>query len=422
MTNRLAICLLAACGGGASDPVTPDPPDAAVSGDAPPPFEPPIHAPTRVIVYQPSGTAPLVDATVQFIAPDQTIVETHTDLEGVATASTPPNSTVVVLYQPGVAKVFANTQPGDRIIVGRRRVTEFPEFSGTITLQLGGVQNAAGYRIRASCSDEVSSPTPILTIQPRMCAEMSSATIAGWAVNASGQPITGVSLARNVTLASLVGNANMLQMPSYRTDNNVTVTMQLSNLPAGATDVGWSARLFVGDVLVADGSTTPAGSLQFQGIADSAITSFGYRPAGFGPVRVDEVETGGSGTVFVVDAFHMLRGIRNPTFDPQSRTIAWEEDTVGQPAMLVAAELTVGSTRIEVYAQYHPSRTIVLPPLPAELALDGSAVVHVRTQTILDHTYDEMLETVDSNISASPLYTSLYVPSVFGGRILEARD
>jgi hypothetical protein len=370
-------------------------------------------------VYQPSGVQPLADAVVQFIAPDQTIVETHTDVDGVASAPTPPNSTVVVMYQPGVAKVFANTQPGDRIIVGPRRAPDGPDLSGTITFQLGSVQNAAGYRLRASCSDEVSSTGLVLTIQPRMCAEMTFATIAAWAVDASGQPISGASLIRTANLLAL--EDDVVQMPSYRSDGTFTLTPQFTNVPAGINDASWTARFMIGEVVMAEGTGTPGTSVQFPALADSSVYSFSYRPIGFGPVRIDQVGTSGAGG-FGFDAFLMLRGIRNPTFDPGARAISWEEDTVGQPAMLVAAEITAGATRVELYAQYDVSRTIALPPLPAELALDASAVVHVRTQTIFDHTYAQMLESVDSNINLSPLYTPNYLPGVFGGRILEARD
>src|SRR5262245_30208471 len=100
--------------------------------------------PIRVTVYKFGGDstgAPVVepDIRVDFIAPDQTAQTLVTDAGGVAEATAPPGTRVVV-YQWGEGgtpffRSYDSVNPGDSIIVDRHPRQAFPPL-GDITFAL----------------------------------------------------------------------------------------------------------------------------------------------------------------------------------------------------------------------------------------------------------------------------------------------
>jgi hypothetical protein len=141
-------------------------------------------------------------------------------------------------------------------------------------------------------------------------------------------------------------------------------------------------------------------------------------------VRVDKVETNGVSSPFVFDAADMIRGIRGSSYDAATNSVRWEEDTIGQPAMLVNARLTLNFTdrrlAIELHAPRDPSLAIKLPPLPPEVSLGPTdfVVVDLFAQTIAGKTYSEMLTDVDTNHAFTPVFWD----SAFAGKVFEAHD
>jgi hypothetical protein len=419
----LAGLVVVSSGCGHSGPDEVPTPDAPSDGAIPP--DGPQFALTTIIVYDSGGLMPLAGTTVHFVAPDLTINVVQTDIEGVAHSSVPPGSTAIVFQEDGIGplvKVFAGTSPGDIIISGRRRPEAFPAL-GDVTFQLPSFPNAQGYRLDLSCANPASSTTPQITVQPLMCPEIHTATAVAWATDINGAPISGPSVFRNFNLAGFAGS--QAQMPSYDASQAFTMTSSFTNVPANATEATWTERFFVGtNVLTSEASATlPATQLPMFAVVDWGISSLSYRPAGFGVVRVDQTETSGVSSPFAFDANAMIRGIRNGSYNAATDSIRWEEDTLGQPAVLVNALLRLNLTNrhldIELHAPRDPSLAIKLPPLPPEVSLGPTDVVIVDliAQTIAGKTYSEMLTDVDSNNAFTPVYWD----SAFAGKVLEAR-
>jgi hypothetical protein len=424
--------LLAGCDaffGGAADDEPPQTPDASAP-DAGPDSPGPTFEATRIIVYSTDGSVPLPGTLVHFVAPDQTTIkEVVTDQEGIASASTPPNSTAIVFQKDEsqlgpLVKIFGGTTPGDTIISGRRRRQDFPVL-GNVTFQLSSFPNAAGYRVNVSCASPTGfSTTPFVTVQVLECPQINGASAIGWAVDSAGVAISGPAVIPGLNLGGAVGST--VQFSGYREFDVMTLSPSFTNIPVTATDVRWAERLFLDVNTLASEFEVPLPASP-QTVFSSVHWSIGtlrYLPAGgFGEVRVDLVQDSGA-TAFPFDAATMIRGIKNGHYAAATNTIVWEEEAGGVPGVMMHARISLTNTnrrlQIQLHAPYDPSRSIALPPLPDEVALHPgeSVIVDLTAQTIADHTYTEMLFTTDTSHAFTPVF---WEPS-FEGTVFEARD
>lgn len=392
-------------------------------------LEPNFEA-TRIIVYTTDGTATLPGATVHFVAPDQTTIkEVITDQEGVASASTPPDSTVIVYQKDALqlgplVKIFKSTTPGDTIIAGRRR-QQGTGALGSVTFQLSSFPAAAGYRVNVSCASPTGfSTTPVIAVQVTNCPSILNATAIGWAVDGTGAAISGPALLRGFNLSGVIGST--VQFDGYRELDVMTMTPSFTNIPPTATDVTWTERLFLDvDVLATEFEVPlPVSSMPAFSTFDWSIGTLRYKPeGGFGEVRVDLVQDSGV-TAFPFDANAMIRGIKQGRYSGARNAIEWEEEAGGIPGEIihVVASLTNTERRLQlqIHAPYGSSRSIPLPPLPAEVALAPNSAVqlYLTTKTISGWSYSQMLSTADTN----PGFTPVYWDPSFEGKVLEAHD
>jgi hypothetical protein len=318
-------------------------------------------------------------------------------------------------------KIFANTQPGDAIVSGRVRQQAFAPL-GSVTFQLPAFPNATSYRLHVSCTSPALGTQPQFTVQPLSCPDAAQAQAVGWATDAAGNAISGPSVLRDFALQA----GATIQLGAY--DANAVITKQSSftNFPAGATEARWIERFLIGtNVLSAEGSVAvPAAQMTLVSTVDWSASTMSFKPSGFGVVRVDDIQTTGSTSPFVIDAGDLLRGIRNASYDGTEKVIEWEEASAGQTATLVNAQLSLTNSDrfldVELHAPYDPSLQIALPPLPAELSFGASETVIVRltTQAAPGRTYGEMLSVVDTDTA----FTLPFFLPAFTGRVFEAHD
>jgi hypothetical protein len=378
----------------------------------------PIFEATRVIVYDRDGMTLLPDTLVHFIAPDGHVKTAMTDGEGIAGASTPPDSTIVVFGRDEsqlhpLLKIYVQTQPGDTIVSGRRR----PSLPATeqVTYELPNFNGAAGYRLNVACALPAFSSQRQITVALSPCPAPRRAI--GWAVDGAGAPISGPSL------GPAGSGGTIVQMAAYQTAGfQAPIAGTFTNIPAFATDATWTIRTFVGLDVLATEATAPVATQQQTIFSNGewGVSSLTYRPFGFGPVRLDRVTLNGVGD-FQVDAANLPRGIRNAAYDQATNSITWEEDTVGQPSTIVhALVISVGRVQMQVHAPYSATRSITLPPLPPEVALGPSDPVQLdlKTQAIVGKSYAEMLSFTDTNNDFTPVY---WDPG-FEGMVVEAND
>lgn len=403
---------------------TPAPtPDGPVAPGADAPADASSFVPTRVIAYGTDGSSLLADTLVHFISPDHQIHAVMTGEDGVASASTPPDSTIVV-FQGALLKIFVGTQPGDTVISGRRRSRGEGQF-GEITIQLGVPPGgAAAYHFRSSCINPVISTSPTFTVPLIDCPQLTTATAIAWAVDSADVPITGPSVFRGINLSGV--GSQPLQMPGYMPliNNSTAFPHELTNIPIDATERRWIERFFVGIDTVGSESdvSLPSGPVTMLTAVDWSIHTLEYKTAQFGKVRVDAVQHNGA-SPFAFDASAMICGLRDAHYDAATNAVRWEEQTACLPSRLVNARISTSQATIELHGPNDGTQTIALPP---GLPLQGASVIELFGQILVDRlpgdvlverSYSQSLADVDTNFAFTPVYWD----PAFAGKVLEAR-
>ena len=376
-----------------------------------------------MIAYQPDGVHLATDTLVHFVSPDHHVKAVMTGPDGIASASTPPNSTIVVFTSATLIKIFVGTQPGDTVIAGRRRTSLRTEPT-QVTFDLALHPQAAGYRLNVSCVAPISSVTKLIAVEiPAACPWLTNASISAWPVDAAGEPLNAPTVVRGANL-SLEPSYQLQSYPFLTTFGN---THGITNVPATAISPRWRERYFAGfDALVTDFEVPLPHDepvTMFSSSADWAIHTLAYTPAGgFGPVRLDHVRHSGGGQ-FAFDAAEMIRGIKNARYDAVTNEVRWDEDATGVAATLINARLTAGGTTIELHGPNDGSHAIALPTLSATVVPDpaidlfGQRIIdELPADVVIERSYSGMLGDVDTNFDSTPV---LWDPT-FNGKVFEA--
>jgi hypothetical protein len=360
---------------------------------------PPDAAPITVTVYDNYGPdpayPPYAGVTVDFLAPDGSVQHATTDASGVAVASSPAGTTVLVHVHDELGpliKAFLGAVPGDAILAGKWAQQAFDDL-GDITFELPTHSGAALYGVTVSCgpsSTTLGGAMHVLHVTG--CADVGNATATAWGVDANGALVTGASLLTGLDLATLVGTT--VTMPAYDAAP-ATITAELANLP---TSGSWDAEYFAGADLMpfavdATSTVAPGGTTQLAmlGVGDRTISAVFA-----GPVHCEDA-IAARATDVQLDFADAIRSITSPTFDPATQTLGWTEG-VGAPPTIVHAILIGSVGRVDVHAPY-TGASIALP----DLGITSVQHLEVKGQIAGDESYDEILQTCDTHPGFDPV-------------------
>lgn len=391
--------------------------------------------PIRVTVYKYGGDptgSPIVEPNIRvdFIAPDATRQSVVTDAAGIAEASSPAGTTVIV-YQIGEGgwpffRSYEAVDPGDSIIVDRTPRQAFPPL-GEITFVLPRRgPPGSGYELHVSCGGIGGSwPEPERTVSLASCPFATNATVVGWAHDANGVPITGPSVLDNVDLTALVGAS--IRMPAYEAKPS-SVSGTFSGFPTSSF-ARWDTLYYNADdpaPLASATHWTPtlagANTVPIVGVGNRTLSVLQFTPDGFGSVRMEDVADDRVSQLTVAGA-DMIRPIGAPTFDVATQTVSWPSAGYGQPATLVhvafeASSFGIRRVFLDMYAPGDTS-SLRLPPLPVEHQPQPTDRIYVSVEAMSlgGESYRDSMQLASTRWATGP---NQWEPR-FAGRIWRTR-
>lgn len=350
---------------------------------------PPIDAPTDIaigpatitVTFEDQESAPgepIADARVFFIRPDGTYEIKQTGPDGRASADVVPGSTILTSRPRSLSgfasqrmTVFVGVEPGADIIAGARRPVGYPT-NGRVVVSWPQFAGAAAYGLSAPCVSGFPQGTTVaLEIQPT-CPQVASATLLVTATDQLGEPLA-YSVLPDVNLPTVAGTT--LTMPGFQT-NLGAASITYTGVPAAVRDLDLQLGLRRDGVTygylqrynapAASGSVTVSGPIAPVG-QTTFIRSRMQSTGNFLPMFHLRRQTGQQLTQTTDLATSMIPFTTFPSFDLQSRTVAWTPSggAAGKVADAVVARgnWLVASRGIQV------SFTLIGPPVVSHLTM-----------------------------------------------------
>ena len=350
---------------------------------------------------------------VYFTAPDQTVQKVTTGPDGIALASAPPGTSVLVVRHPTQSSwelsLYAGLQPGDAITDGVVSVTPpGPDMQSgaTIYFSFPAFNDATSYYLRASCggflNNYTGDPIPWMPLQ---CPQYGSAVALVYATDSQGN--LGYTTLANVDYNVHNGAANPVTMPAWQP--GATLTTSFVNLPMVSTNLELQTQYkLANDPTIFWNTDTYGGGPGPTQVMSVPVVPYGdhtrfsaqLQEAGHNIVfYLHEVDQ--AATTEQVDVGTMIHPVTAGHYDPATDSLVWTASSTGvNPSIIMGGigwrDLSGDNVAYSFYVPGGTTASLPIPKLPSalsQLAYVPSAIsaFEIRMRSYVGKTYHDGL-------------------------------